>query len=464
MYLRYSVHLSANAMQSIHALRAENTGNSEGLMVAILFVVCLAAEATAQARLVINNNAWVRVDNGAWVVIENPAPTGIQTLGTGGNIRSEGEFNRIRWQIRNSVGSYVIPFTTATGVKMPLTYTVIGAGSNDAEASICFSTYNHASVGVPLASAWNNDLYKPTDVTHMDSYNAPSVPNSQNAVDRFWIIDPGVPGYAYGTRPSIALNFVYDASAVFGEVTAGNAIGPTDPVGAQRFNSPAGLWGDYLPAGAWAAGTPSAVTGATAGPADFFRSWTLANIFEPLPVELLDFAGTCAGAATTLRWATASERNSSHFDVERSVNGQDFVSQVRVEATGNSQSTIHYEWVDQASLPWAYYRLRQVDLDGTWTYGPVILVDCPSSRSTEIVNAWDSGASLELTIHSAQEEVAALQILDMSGKLIMERSLTLVNGTMQVSVSRSDLATGIYMLLLETTRGMRIHRVNVSSY
>jgi len=412
--------------------------------------------------LVINDNAWVRIDNGAYVVIEDPATTAIQTMGTGGNIRSEGEFNRVRWQIRNAVGIYVVPFTSAAGVKMPLTYAVAVAGSSETNASICFSTYNHSSAGIPLATAWNNDLYRPTDVTHMNSYNAPSVANSQNAVDRFWIIDPGVSGYSYGTRPSVVLSFVYDASAAPGEVTAGNAIGPAAQVRAQRFNSGAGLWGDYLPAGTFNLGTPSSVTGATAGPADLFRSWTLANILEPLPVELLEFSGACADRATTLRWVTASELNSSHFDVERSANGQDFLAMTRLEAAGNSQTLMQYQWVDQASLPWTYYRLRQVDLDGTWTNSPVILVDCPSSSSTEIVNAWDTGSLLVVTINSAQEEVAALQVLDMSGKLILERPVALLNGTVQVSMSRADLAAGISMLRLGTSRGTQVRRVNVS--
>lgn len=442
----------------------KNAERCFGLFQFVLVSAWLAAwfPAYGQARLVINNNAWVRIDNGAWVVIQNPATTGIQTIGTGGNIRSEGEFDRVRWQIRNTVGTYVVPFTTAAGVKMPLTYTVTAAGSNEATASICFSTYNHSSSAIPLATAWNNDLYRPSDVTHMNSFNAPSVPNSQNAVDRFWIIDPGVTGFAYGTRPSISLSFVYDASAVPGEVTTGNVIGPTDPVGAQRFNSGAGLWGDYLPSGLYAPGTPSSVSGATAGPADFFRSWTLANILSPLPVELLSFDGECTDRTTTLRWQTASELNSSHFDVERSANGQDFLSMARLEAAGNSQTLMQYQWVDQASLPFAYYRLRQVDLDGTWTNSSIILVDCPSSGSTEIVNAWDTGSSLEITIRSAQEEVADLQVLDMSGKLIMERPVALSIGTIQVNVPRSDLAAGIYMLRLGTTRGTHVRRVNVS--
>ncbi|MBK6368656.1 MAG: hypothetical protein IPF64_02215 [Flavobacteriales bacterium] len=58
----------------------------------------LASALFGQARLVLNNNAFVRIDGGAWVVLEEPTPVALQTLGTGGNIVSEDEFNRIRWR------------------------------------------------------------------------------------------------------------------------------------------------------------------------------------------------------------------------------------------------------------------------------------------------------------------------------------------------------------------------------
>ena len=121
----------------------------------------------AQARLVLNNNGWVRIDNGAWVVVMNPTPTGIQTLGTGGNIRSEGELNRVRWNIQGNTGIYTVPFTGASGVKIPLTCQVTGAGTGPASASLTFSTYNH-SIGT---DTWDNDLYRPEDVTHMNNWD-----------------------------------------------------------------------------------------------------------------------------------------------------------------------------------------------------------------------------------------------------------------------------------------------------
>jgi len=426
----------------------------------VVMAMCLMFNTThGQAHLSISDNAWLRIENGAWVVVENGTPAGIQTLGSGGNIRSEGEFNRVRWLIRDNSGSFVVPFTAASGVKMPLTYSVIAPGSNAESASICFSTFNHASSGVPLVDAWNNDFYRPSDVTHMNSYNAPSVPNSEFAVDRFWIIDPGVPGYAYVSLPSIALTFVYDPSAVPGEVTTGNAIGPADPIGAQRFNSSAGLWGDYLPAGTWTAGTPSIVVGALAGPSDFFRSWTLASYLEPLPVELLGFRGECDGRSVLLQWSTASEVGSSHFLVERSVDGTLFSALARVEAAGTSYSVQQYDWRDEAPLHHGYYRLKQVDRDGSSKYGSVVALACSGERG--VLHAWDDGRQLNVMFNAPTEGVARVVVLDAAGRQVLDREYTLPKGDSQFQLPHVQLSSGIYVLVVQMNAGVDVLRVNV---
>ncbi len=416
--------------------------------------------AWGQARIVLNNDAWIRIDNGAWLVVEDPDPAAIATMGSGGNIRSEAEFDRIRWQIRGSTGTYVVPFTSANGNRMPLSYTVTTPGSSEPQASVCFSTYNHASVGVPLADAWNNFLYRPTDVTHMNSYNAPSVPNSQNAVDRFWIIDPGVAGFAYGTRPSIVLGFTYDPGAVTGEVTPGNAIGPGDPVGAQRFNNAAGIWGDMLPVGVFAGGTPSTVSGAAVASVDFFRSWTLANFLDPLPVELVDFTRSCVDDAVILRWSTGSERNSSHFEVQRSTDGIKFETVGTVTAAGTSQSLIHYEHVDARTPGLVYHRLRQVDQDGSYTIGPVVVGSCAEENGLALVNAWDSGSELNVSISSPNEQDATLYVYDAAGRHILQRDVFLNKGGTLVGLPIQGTAQGIYLIRLVSATGSLARRVN----
>ncbi|QKG55053.1 T9SS type A sorting domain-containing protein [Hymenobacter sp. BRD67] len=129
--------------------------------------------------------------------------------------------------------------------------------------------------------------------------------------------------------------------------------------------------------GPWTAQSLSAVNGTTltkTGITDF-SIWTLGNAANPLPVELTSFTATTAGsAAVRLAWATASEVNSARFEVERSQDGTAFAKINEVAAAGTS-ATAHAYALTDAMLPLGartlYYRLRQVDLDGTASFSPV---------------------------------------------------------------------------------------------
>lgn len=421
------------------------------------FAMAVSAWAFGQARVVINNDAWVRIDNSAWVVVEEPSSAGIQTLGTGGNIRSEGEFNRIRWQIRNTTGTYLLPFTTANGVKMPFTYEAVGGASNEAQASICFSTYNY---GALAGTNWNNDLYRPSDVTHMHNYwtGAP-VNNSDNVVDRFWIVDPGASGYAYGTRPAIRLGFTYDPGAGAGEVRPGNAITSVSPVGAQRFNAPLGQWGDFWPAGTFAAGAVNTVTNVNVPAADFFRSWTLSNILEPLPVELLRFDAECLAGRVQVAWSTVSEQGVGRFVIERSPDGLAFEEIGSVAVTGNSSTLAHYAFTDDRPLGLGYYRLRTMDLDGSRSLSQVVAAPC-GTGALAITSAWHDGDALRFTISSPRDQTAALMVLDASGKLVGSlQRMVLSEGSSTFALDRRGLATGIYVLSIAAEDGPLVRRV-----
>ncbi len=96
---------------------------------------------------------------------------------------------------------------------------------------------------------------------------------------------------------------------------------------------------------------------------------------DPLPVELLRFTAVRRGNVVALAWATASERNSSYFAVERSANGRDFRELTRVTAAGSSSVQREYAAIDgQPLTSVAYYRLRQVDNDGKMAYSDIVAV------------------------------------------------------------------------------------------
>jgi hypothetical protein len=131
-----------------------------------------------------------------------------------------------------------------------------------------------------------------------------------------------------------------------------------------------------LAVGSPAAGTGGVGSAARYGPWQYVVAQQQAQLNAlPLPVELTAFtAALAAPAAVRLAWATASEKSSASFNVERSADGTAFGTIGTVAAAGSSSVPRRYELLD-TRLPGGaallYYRLRQVDTDGTFSYSPV---------------------------------------------------------------------------------------------
>ena len=104
-----------------------------------------------------------------------------------------------------------------------------------------------------------------------------------------------------------------------------------------------------------------------------FGLFTIVDNLAPLPVELSEFVATRRGTAAQLSWATASEKNNRGFEVQVSTDGRNFQTLAFVEGAGTCSSPKRYRYFDsqpgKAAL--RYYRLRQLDTDGSSSFSPV---------------------------------------------------------------------------------------------
>lgn len=453
----------------------------------VLFLLgsCVSAMVFGQteARLVFNNaggaanHPWMvfnpdpsAANTGAYVVIENQTGTGIQSLsGSQPNIKTEAEQNRIRWV--NGTGAagqtYTIPFSTASGANIPLTVTKSTAGAATAASSMVFSTYNHSVwAGSNAGTQWQNNNFRPTDVTHMNDFVLGSVDNSENAVNRFWIIDPKQTGYAYTTSPDVMLAFNcevandVDASGI-ADVTADALLPSATPMQAQRFNSLTNKWGDYqsAPGSAYSWGAILNVNTVAASSANFFRSWTLSSSVDPLPIELTDWKGACDGNVVTLSWTTATEHGNDYFTIEKSRDASTWNVLGIVDAVGSSLSESNYSFVDQESSGIAYYRLSQTDNDGTTRTFTVVAAGC-DAQNTEIVNAWDDGADLNVAVSSTDKGIYDVSLLDAQGKLMKYIASQVINeGFTTLKFNKQGIATGVYVVEFRNLDDLMTRRV-----
>ncbi|GAB2846616.1 T9SS type A sorting domain-containing protein [Hymenobacter ruber] len=110
-----------------------------------------------------------------------------------------------------------------------------------------------------------------------------------------------------------------------------------------------------------------------------------ASTFTSLPVELTRFDATAKGAGVALTWATASEKNSDRFEIQRSATGEVYETLGTVKGQGNTTMAHDYSFVDSRPLAGtSYYRLRQVDSDGTFSFSPVAAVQTEASTKVEL--------------------------------------------------------------------------------
>jgi hypothetical protein len=387
-----------------------------------------AAPAFSQARIVFNNDPYVVLGTGTFLVIDNGNANAITEAGTGGRIISEGETRTVRWNITSNTGTYVIPFYDDDNTsEIPFTVTVGTAGS--AGGRIDFSTYD--------AATWDNNTYRPSDVTNVNSAVG-GANNSSKIIDRFWITDAS----SYGTKPSATLSFTYiDAEWS----AAGNAIAEAN-LGAQRFNTTAGNWDAYTPGGTVSIASNTVVS-VPATPADFFRSWTLTDNTSPLPVELIQFEGECLGTGVSISWTTASETNNDFFTLQKSENGIDFQTLAIINGNGNSSIMHHYTYTD--NFPFSsgtYYRLVQTDYNGHYELFPPVYAKTCSGEGSDI-NIYSHGSEeFTLLISSASTEDYLLTVYSATGQIIMKKVLSLQAGAYREDIQLDNFNSAMYFV------------------
>lgn len=173
-----------------------------------------------------------------------------------------------------------------------------------------------------------------------------------------------------------------------------------------------------------------------------------------LPVELLFLAGVANGNQVDLTWATATEKNSSHFIVERSTDNLDFVPIGRVAAAGNSQFRIDYAFTDPRPMGGVnYYRLRLVDRDGSTDVSNTIAVMF-TGDGTEVV-AWPNPAQdqLNLSFGRWDERVLVVRVVDATGRLVMEHRSATTSNEGAISLKTGTLAPGAYVVQITGAAG-----------
>lgn len=204
--------------------------------------------------------------------------------------------------------------------------------------------------------------------------------------------------------------------------------------------------GNASTSGTTGSGTITAGTANTSF-SPFTLSSTIAAPDNPLPVELLTFDARFNGSEVDLGWITGTEINSDYFIVERSANGREFVELGMVSAAGNSFEPLSYRLSDQTPLSGtSYYRLKQVDLDGSWVHSKVVPVQVQEiSKELAIDYVISNDQLVQAVLTNSASQVQTVEVFNMVGKLVFRQQLAGAQGN-AITIPAHYFTSGVYMM------------------
>lgn len=169
---------------------------------------------------------------------------------------------------------------------------------------------------------------------------------------------------------------------------------------------------------------------------------------EPQPIELSSFTGLATQSGVNLNWTTASEENNSHFEVQRSSDGQVYDQIATVQGRGNSSVTQKYTFLDVSPKQGInYYRLKQVDFDGQSSYSKIIAVQSRSSKEMRVTVAPNPcrNGDCEVVLQGLKgTRKTLLELKDMSGKVVLTKMVE--DGTARLSPDEVRNHKGLFIL------------------
>ena len=176
-------------------------------------------------------------------------------------------------------------------------------------------------------------------------------------------------------------------------------------------------------------------------------------IITPLPVELTNFAIQCAeenSKGRTITWSTASEYNSSHFNIERSRDGMNWEVVTTIQAAGNSFENSEYSFTDELiNQEVTYFRIVQFDINGSSKTYDALASSCDFgfgkiSRILTYPNPSEESFTIQLSTEDMGEN-GSLKIYSTSGQLIKESKIQIIKGINEYKIA-DELNPGIYFI------------------
>ncbi len=248
----------------------------------------------------------------------------------------------------------------------------------------------------------------------------------------YWILDR----FATSGTPTTDVNvrLTYDENTRSGLVTSGNDLRVARWNGSQWVNQ--GGQGNSN-----SAGTITTTTRVTSFSPFTIGSSTSAN---PLPIKLLDFVAKPIASSVNIKWSTTAEIDNDFFTVEKSVNGKEWMSIGTVKGVGNSEVLTNYNLIDANPVAGVqFYRLKQTDVNGEFTYSSIVPVKFGSAATLGVlVYPMPASNVLNIDLNTDAESSVDITILNTMGQVVLKTTVT--GNAHQLDIQ--NLVSGVYFI------------------
>lgn len=181
-----------------------------------------------------------------------------------------------------------------------------------------------------------------------------------------------------------------------------------------------------------------------------------------LPIELLSFTADCDYGDINLKWVTSSETNNDFFTIEKSYDMENWEIVSNITGAGNSSSQKTYTYTDNSeSAINVYYRLKQTDFDGAFTYFDAIAINCFTMDNRFLLYPNPTNSQLKCEFYSPYKDYYIVEIINALGQNVYKESYELDEGLNNLNFDLSNLSKGVYYFKLYSQNGgiNKIHKI-----
>lgn len=293
----------------------------------------------------------------------------------------------------------------------------------DAYSATTFSVHAYASttetyhyVAFSVGSA---GFYTGTAVSHTETPSSPTISNPVFLITKDQGIAPNASSWYKTSVMSTNYSYTFAGASSQTQITALTANGFT--------------LGNSTDANAWSSNT----------------QWYAFGSTDLLPVELTYFSAEKNKEKVDLSWQTASELNSSYYQIQRSADGVHFETIAVEAAAGFSNTLLNYSFVDENPLKgFNYYRLKEIDSDGSDQYSDIAVVDFFTGNTILQLAMYPNPLeeSATLNFEMPEQGKAKIEVFDALGKVVYSNEFYFGKGGNSIALVDLAIASGNYFV------------------